>query len=319
MSQPRPSPLCSNTGGKLNYSSIATNLIFTMRVIYAFTICLAIVWIAESKSQIKNEEESDIRKLYADLEKRFAAMELKLANIEKEGDKSADASLLNDTNLEERVQALEFQMENVHEDITVIGGEISVINSEQDLQDTQIQQIENDIVEIQSGLEVITGTVTELTAVTDDLQTSVVSLQETDAGLTEDITQLTETDGELDSRLSQLEVDEAVAFHAALGTYSTIPIESIMVFDNVNVNLGGGYNSSTGQFTTPSGGARFYYFYVHVLVDHGKWVWMNIRHNGVTVAIMAEDEFGGDDNPAASCGAVIMMQEGNNLLTCDMY
>ena len=77
------------------------------------------------------------------------------------------------------------------------------------------------------------------------------------------------------------------------------------------MNLGGGYNSSTGKFTTPSGGAGLYYFYVHVLVDHGRWVWMNIRHNGVTAAIMAEDEFGGDDNP--------VMEEGNNLLMWAMY
>ena len=68
----------------------------------------------------------------------------------------------------------------------------------------------------------ITGTVTELTAVTDELQVSVTSLQETDAGLMEDIAQQSEVDGTLDSRLSQLEVDGAVAFHAALGTYSTI-------------------------------------------------------------------------------------------------
>ena len=74
---------------------------------------------------------------------------------------------------------------------------------------TSIQQIENDIVEIQGGLE--------LTAVTDDLQVSVVSLQETDAGLMEDIGQPTEVDRTLDFRLSQLEVDGAVAFQTALG------------------------------------------------------------------------------------------------------
>ena len=125
--------------------------------------------------------------------------------IESKSEASADSLLQNDTNLEERVKALEFQMENVHEDIIVIGSEITVINSEQDFQDTQIQQIENDIVEIQSGLEVIMGTVTELTAVTDDLQVSVVSLQETDAEVMEDVNQLVEADSNLDSRLSKLE------------------------------------------------------------------------------------------------------------------
>ena len=75
-----------------------------MRVICVVVSCLAIGCIAEQKSQINDEEESDIRQLYADLEKRFAALELKLANVEKEDEKSADSVLLNDTNLEELVQ-----------------------------------------------------------------------------------------------------------------------------------------------------------------------------------------------------------------------
>ena len=129
----------------------------------------------------------------------------------------------------------------------------------------------------------------------------------------EDIAQLTEVDGTLDSRLSQLEVDGAVAFHTALGTYSKIPEDSIVVFNNVNENLGGGYNSSTGRFTTPSGGAGLYYFYFHVLIGFYRFAWFNIRHNGVTVAMMTEDEDRGGDFPSGSCGAVIMMQEGNNV------
>ena len=282
-----------------------------MGIFCTLPICIAIATIVEPKSQISNGEERDVHKLLVSLEKRVLALEQ--TPKKTENDKSVVASMLNDTNLEERVQALEFQMENVHEDITVIDGEFSVINSEQDLQDTQIQQIENDINNIQGGLDVITGTITELTTVTDDLQTSVVSLQETDAGLMEDVAQLTEVDGTLDSRLSRLEVDGAVAFHAALITYSTIPEDSIVVFNNVNVNLGGGYNTETGQFTTPSGGAGLYYFYVHVLVGLDKFAWVNIRHNGVTVAMMNEDENNGGDNPAASCGAVIMIQEGNNV------
>ena len=163
----------------------------------------------KANSEDRNTLDASSQQNDRSLRDRVLALELKLAK--------ADSQLQNDTNLEERVEALEFQMEN--EDITLIEGEISVINSEQNLHHTQIQQIENDINEVQGGLEVITGTVTELTAVTDDLQASVVSLQETDAGLTEDIAQLTEAEGTLDSRLSQLEVDGVVAFHAALGTY----------------------------------------------------------------------------------------------------
>ena len=314
-----------------------------MWVFGSVVVCVAIVSIAEA---INEEEERNIRQLHT---KR------QLAKAYSENQASVASLLLSYMNLEERVQALELQMQNVHEDITLIEGEISETNSEQDLQDTQIQQIEKDINEIQGGLGVIGGTVTELTAVTDDLQlslvllqekdaglseelsklntsvtmvtenvegltgitddlqVSVVTLQETDADLMEDIAQLTEGDGTLDSRLSQLEVDGAVAFHAALGTYSHIRINTIVVFGTVNVNLGGGYSGSTGQFTTPSGGAGLYYFYVHVSLDRGTFAWTNIRHNGTTVAIMREDETRSRNYPSGSCGAVIMMQEGNNV------
>ena len=263
--------------------------------VFCFTVVfLALVCIAEPKLQSTKAEETNRDELYARLEKRVLALER--AQEETKSDISTQSLMQNDTSLEERVQALEFQMENVHEDMTVIEGEISVINSEQDLQDTQLQIIEEDVQEV--------------TAVTDDLQMSVTSLQETDAGLLEDITQLTEVDGSLDSRLSKLEVGGAVAFHVALGTYSSIPINSVVLFPNVNVNLGEGYNAETGQFVTSSGGAGLYYFYVHVLVGSGKFAWINIRHNGINVAMMNEDENLGGDVPSGSCGAVIMMEEG---------
>ena len=125
-----------------------------MGIFCVVVACLAIVGIAEPKSQIPNEEDTGIHKLDTDFEKRFAALELKLANVAKQCDKSAD--FLNNTDLEERVQALEFQMENVHEDLTVIEGEISVINSEQDLQDTQLQIIEEDVQSVTSVTDDIT-------------------------------------------------------------------------------------------------------------------------------------------------------------------
>ena len=190
-----------------------------MGITCAFFIYLAIAGIAATKTKIRNEEETSILKMCTNLQKRVLALER--AQEEKERDDSSGLSMFNDTNLEERVQALEFQMENVHEDMTVIEGEISVINSEQDLQDTQLQIIEEDVQAV--------------TAATDDLQVSVVSLQETDAGLMDDIAQLSEVDGTLDSRLSRLEVDGTVAFHVALLTYSSIPEDSVVVFGNVNV------------------------------------------------------------------------------------
>ena len=288
-----------------------------MGIFFAVVVCIAIVGIAEPKSQNFNGEERDVHKLLASLEKRVLALEQ--TPKKTENDNPAGASIMNDTNLEERVQALEFQMENVHEDITVIGGEISVINSEQDLQDTHIQQIENDITEIQGGLEVITGTVTELTAVTGDLQVSVVSLQETDAGLVQDISQLNEVDISLDSRLSGLEVDGTFAFHAALGLYTPIPWLSVVVFPIVKVNLGNGYDGETGDFVTPVGGAGLYFFYVHFQVDQGEHTLMDIKRNGVTLCQMAEADGNANGWPGSSCGATVVLEEGKRNIYCPIF
>ena len=397
-----------------------------MGLFCGLVVCLAIVSIDGTKSQSTNEEETDIRKLYAYVEKKFAALEHKLTNGEKEN----DASLLNDTNLEARVQALEFQMENVHEDITAINTEvadleedteaqitiiqadISVLNSEQNLQDAQIVEIENSVETIEidvarigeleasllevndsltsefdilsetvgelsddlqksvtalqntdtelsedisnlnnslaaitddlegvtddiqeltaatddllssvislqetdagltDDLEGVTEDVQELTAATDDLLSSVISLQETDTGLIEDIEQLSEADTSLDSRLSQLEMDGTFAFHAVRGTYTSIPVDSVVVFNNVNVNLGGGYNGATGQFIVPTGGAGLYYFYAHFSLEGGRQAWLNIRKNSVTVAMMNEDATQTGEYPAGSCGAVMQLQDG---------
>ena len=303
--------------------------ISTMDIFCAFLIYLTIAGITVTKSKITNGEEADILKMCTNLQKRVLALER--AQDEREIDISSGLLMSNDTNLEERVQALEFQMENVHEDMTVIEGEISVINSEQDLQDTQLQiieedvqtvtavtddlqtsvvSLEEDVQKIEVDIEGITGTINELTSVTNDLQSSVVSLQETDAGLVEDIAQLTEVDTSLDSRLFQLEVDGAVAFHASIGTYISIPEDSVVIFNNVNVNLGEGYDRGTGQFTVPSGDAGIYYFYAHFSLEGGTQAWMNVRHNGVTVSMMNEDGTQTGEYPAGSCGAVIQLQEG---------
>ena len=275
-------------------------------------VCIAIATIVEPKSQISDGEERDVHKLLASLEKRVLALERAQEETERDNterpmmlndvdleervqalevilakgeDKSLASLLQNDSNLEERVEALESQME-------IVEGEISIIDAEQDLQDTQIQLNENNIQDLNVDIEGITGTVTELTAVTDDLQVSMVSLQETDTGLIEDIAQLTEVDETFDSRLSQLEVDGTFGFHAVLGDYTSIPLGSVVVFPIVNLNLGNGYNAGTGNFITPVGGAGLYYFYAHFQVQQGERVSMEIRRDGVTLCHMAEAGLG---------------------------
>ena len=144
-----------------------------MSLFSTILICLAFGIFADADKVMDAEEDTGICKLCTDLEKRFAALELKLANVGKENEKSADpslqnrsnknleehvqglelklsnieketdnpadSSLLNNTNLEKRVQALEFQMANVHEDITTLNTELADLEEDTEAQITRIQ------------------------------------------------------------------------------------------------------------------------------------------------------------------------------------
>ena len=65
-----------------------------------------------------------------------------------------------------------------------------------------------------------------------------------------------------ESSKHQIEPNDVTAFHA----YDiSLPIApgSPMIFPSVDVNLGDGYNSETGEFTVPPGGAGVYFFYFY--------------------------------------------------------
>ena len=114
---------------------------------------------------------------------------------------------------------------------------------------------------------------------------------------------------ELDERLSELELDGAFAFHAVLASYSSIPNETPVIFDEVNVNLGNGYNPTTGLFTVPPGGAGLYYFYTHLLYYPNEDSNLPIRHNGFDLCDTYADGESGDWN-MTSCGAVVVLEQG---------
>ena len=102
------------------------------------------------------------------------------------------------------------------------------------------------------------------------MQGSIADLEQADQDLATEIDELSTTvDSEvdfLDSRLSQLQVDGTFAFHAYVGSYSTVPVNTIVVYDNIIINQGNGYNSGTGVFTVPTGGAGLYYFLLTLLL-----------------------------------------------------
>ena len=51
---------------------------------------------------------------------------------------------------------------------------------------------------------------------------------------------------DLDTRWSQLELDNTLAFHVVLASYSSLPEESVLIFDEVNINIGNGYDATSG-------------------------------------------------------------------------
>ena len=208
--------------------------------------------------------------------------------------------LLNDTNLEERVTALEFQMTNVQGDIdvitddvinldvaltdldedveaqiTIILADISTIQSDQSVQDNRLLIIESDVEGFEADVAEIGEELSRLEETDMRLNSSLVVLESTVEELTESINALEETDAELTSsildahedieaanqRLSRLEVNGTVAFHAFLHEYTSIPIGSIFIFDLVYMNLASGYDVTTGAFTVPPGGEGLYYFF----------------------------------------------------------
>ena len=225
---------------------------------------------------------------------------------------NAHARLMNDTDLEERVSVLEMQMVGVLNDIETIEGDQSV-------QDYRLDEAEGEIEAIQTDVTSIQETITVLVANDETMQSSIADLEQTDQDLVSEIDELSTTvDSQvdsLDSRLSQLQVDGTFAFHAYVGSYSTIPVNTIVVYDNVIINQGNGYNSGTGVFTVPTGGAGLYYFFAHFAFDHnrGDFASFGIRKNGAVLALAFNDDIpGSGDTGSSSCGAITILAEGTS-------
>ena len=156
-------------------------------------------------------------------------------------------------------------------------------------------------------------------ATDESLQSSIASLEQTDRDLTSELDELSATADSsidsLDTRLSEVELGGAVAFHAYLDSYGTIPVNTVVIYDNVFVNLGNGYNSGTGVFTVPTGGAGLYYFFAHFAFEHnrGDFASFAIRKNGAVLALAFNDDISGSgDTGSSSCGAATVLEEGES-------
>ena len=271
-----------------------------MRILCCIALCIALSSGAELKETQETFEER-IGRMEAGMHRmsiqfdsmvRSVARISKHLKIEKDENKPAPtdngteinklARWMNDSDLEERVSILEIQMVGVLSDIETIEGDQSV-------QDYRLDEAEGEIETIQADVTSIQETITVLMANDENIQSSIADLEQADQDLATEIDELSTTvDSEvdsLDSRLSQLQVDGTFAFHAYVGSYSTVPVNTIVVYDNVIINQGNGYNSGRGFFTVPTGGAGLYYFFAHFAFDHnrGDFASFGIRKNGAVL------------------------------------
>ena len=76
------------------------------------------------------------------------------------------------------------------------------------------------------------------------------------------------------------------------------------------------YNTSTGEFGVPAGGAGLYYFYTYLRRRDSEWSEFQLKKNNMTLCKMYPYADKSGDIPAASCGATVELNTGNMKSTC---
>ena len=71
------------------------------------------------------------------------------------------------------------------------------------------------------------------------------------------------------------------------------------------------YDSSTGQFTVPTGEAGLYYFCVHGAAKPGEAAGFCVRQNGASLCRPIGDDNSGDGNDFSigTCAATVVLEE----------
>ena len=263
----------------------------------------------------------DMQREITDLKKRPIVYDETVNVPTLRTDDGMNEAQMNDTDLEERVTFLEFQMVNVNEELVTITedligvenrvvnaeGQITVVLADQVIQDERLLELETDAESVAVAIVGLDNSINTLETVDVALNGSIQELDSRVSTLEE----LNTTIVDLNTRLGRLEQDGTFAFHAFLGTYTSIPDEALVVFPNINANIGNGYDGATGEFTVPSGGAGLYYIYAHFLFQTGKLVWIRMQVNDVDLCVAFEDGVNAPSYGGGSCGAVVPLQEGS--------
>ncbi|XP_071150032.1 cerebellin-3-like [Mytilus galloprovincialis] len=95
------------------------------------------------------------------------------------------------------------------------------------------------------------------------------------------------------------------------GTLQKIDDGSVVMYDTVSTNLGGGYDKSTGMFTAPVEG--LYYFTWTVLTPPGKSFYTQLLLNDTVVARNHAGALGISTHMPSSQSAVLQMKKNNKV------
>ena len=154
------------------------------------------------------------------------------------------------------------------------------------------------------------GTIKELNTGLLDLNTTVKGHDNELDQLHDDLENLALVADDIDSRLSEFEFNGTVAFHAYLTGYTSIPEGSVVIFQEDYLNIEGGYDVTTGDFTVTTGKAGLYYFYVHLSHQAGQTGDFYLMVNDTVACRSVGDDDSGSDSSSSSCSVITLLEEG---------
>ena len=106
-----------------------------------------------------------------------------------------------------------------------------------------------------------------------------------------------------------------VAFNAYTTTSGSYPKDKVIIFPNVLLNEGDGYNKDTGVFTAPVSG--LYYFQAHVCQWPTVYITVSIVHDHHQLATTTIHE--SDTSSCGSVSAPVLVNVGENDFIMSTY